>query len=684
MIHPNLIHPKSILVVGGSNNIQKPGGKLVYNLINGQFDGQIAVVNPKEDHVQGVKSYRSMELAPAFDLVFLSIPAKFCLETIEFFVKKRDCKAFVVISAGFGEVTAEGKEIEEKMKKVVDEAGGSLIGPNCIGIINEHYVGVFTTPIPQLSSQGCTMISSSGSTAVFIIEKAVSVGLRFSQVFTVGNAAHTSVEDVLAHLDSLPNPTKNARIIMIYVENIANPTRFLRHAMSLIQKGCKIAAIKSGTTVAGSRAASSHTGAMISSDMAVRALFRKAGIVYCSSREELVTVASIFHYQQLAGPNIAVVTHAGGTAVLLTDALEQGGLTVPEIPEEIGQELVAYLDHGSSVKNPIDFLATGTAEQLGIILDFVEHKMDFIDGIVVVFGSPGLFNVKNVYQVLNVKMDVCKKPIYPVLPSLINAQKEISYFTSTGKINFPDEVELGIALAQIYQTVLPEGPVDPIVIDDVQIRAILSHAKNGYLSTKMVSELLKAAGLPFVKERQARTIDDLRRYVHEIGFPLVMKVVGPLHKTDIGGVILGIRNLKEAEVSMMSLMNIENAKGVLIQPVLTGIELFIGAKKEGQFGHLVLFGLGGILVELFKDIQAVLSPCRKNVILRQLKKLKGYQLLEGYRGRDGINIDYFIDYIQRVGALVAVAPEIVELDINPLIGKKDNIRIVDARIRIEK
>ncbi len=683
MIHSDIISPKSILVVGGSNNIHKPGGKLIYNLIQGDFQGELAVVNPKEDKVQGLKCYKSIELVPKFDLVFLAIPAKFCLPTIKYLIKEHGVKAFIIISAGFGEVTPEGKVIEQEMAQLVQNSGGTLIGPNCIGIINKHYHGVFTTPIPNLSKEGCVLISSSGSTAVFIMEKAVSVGLRFSSIFTVGNAAQTSVEDVLAYLDADFDAQTSSRIIMIYVEDIHAPQKFLKHAQSLISKGCQIAAIKAGATEAGSRAASSHTGAMASSDMVVRALFRKAGIVYCSSRDELITVASIFNYRPLLGPNIAVITHAGGTAVLLTDALEKGGLTVPHIPDEIGQELSTYLDAGSSVKNPIDFLATGTADQLGIIIDYVEHKMKFIHGMVVVFGSPGLFNVKNVYQVLNVKMDVCKKPIFPVLPSVINAHQEIDYFTSTGKINFPDEVGLGTALAQVYQRSRPHlADWELPKINKSEVRKIIDNSTKGFLSVGVVAQLLKAIGIAQVTEIQVDSIILAKKEAARIGFPVVMKVVGPVHKTDVEGVFVDVKNEDEVQANYNSLMKIKGAKSVLIQPMLSGLELFIGATKEEQYGHLILFGLGGIFVEIFQDVKAVLSPCRKEEILRQLGKLKGFKLLKGYRRKPGVNINLFVEYILRVIALVEAAPEIEELDINPLFALGEEIKAVDVRIKI--
>ncbi|MCF6318609.1 MAG: CoA-binding protein, partial [Proteobacteria bacterium] len=424
MINSQLINPNSIVVVGASNDLRKAGGKMLHNLLSGNFDGPLLAVNKREETIQGIQSYKNIKDLPDVDLAILSIPAQFCPETIEELAKNHNTKAFIVISAGFSELNEAGEILEQRMIDVANKYQAALSGPNCIGIINQNYHGVFTTPIPQLDSKnGCDFISSSGATAVFLMEAGMQVGLRFSSVYSVGNGKQICVEDYLEYLDEIYDPNTSAQTILMYLENISKPQKLLKHATSLIAKGCRIAAIKSGTTQAGSRAASSHTGAMATSDMATRALFRKAGVVYCSSRDELISVASVFSYKKLVGKNIAVITHAGGSAVMLTDALEKGGLQVPLIEGELADELLDYLYTGSSVSNPIDFLATGTAEQLGIIIDFCEHKFDFIDAMVVVFGSPGLFDVENVYKVLNVKMDVCKKPIFPVLPSLVNAQK---------------------------------------------------------------------------------------------------------------------------------------------------------------------------------------------------------------------------------------------------------------------
>ncbi len=685
MINQELINPESIVVVGGSNNLKKPGGKVVKNLVDGEFSGQLSVINPKENNVQDVQTFQSVAELDNTDLAIIAVAAKYCLPIIKELIETKNTKSFIMITAGFGEVNEEGRELELKIKEEIDKVSGCLIGPNCIGVLNLNYRGVFTTPIPKLHKDGCDLVSSSGATAVFIMEAGIPLGLKFRNVFSVGNAIQTSVEDVLEYFDETYEEGESSKIKLLYIENINDPQKFLKHASSLVNKGCKIAAIKSGSTEAGSRAASSHTGAIASSDMAVRALFRKAGVVYCSSREELITVASIFNYKELKGKNVAVITHAGGSAVMLTDALSKGGLEVPPIEGKEADELLSYLYSGSSVSNPIDFLATGTAEQLGIIIDYCEHKFDFIDAMVVVFGSPGLFDVENVYKVLSVKLDICKKPILPVLPSVINAEKEIEYFLSKGHVNFPDEVVLGNALAEVYNTTKPLNAVtEEVDLDREKIRAVIEEAEDGYLEGNQLNEIFDAAGIPRVADKVVENEQEAVTTANQLGYPVVMKVVGPVHKSDVGGVILNVKSDEVVVANFHQLMKIDGATGVLIQAMTKGVELFIGGVHEQSFGHAVYVGLGGIFIEVLKDVQSGLVPLNRKEVQYLLHQLKGYPLIKGVRGKEGVNEEIYTDVILRVSALLETAPEIVEMDINPLMGSMDSVVAVDARIRIEK
>lgn len=685
MLHKKIINPKSIVIVGASNNIHTPGGRVLKNLLDQNFKGNLTAVNPKETNVQGVQCFQNINDIPSADVAIIAIAAKFTLDTVKVLAKQKNTKGFIIFSAGFSEKDEDGKLLEQKIVKEINNVGGTLLGPNNIGIINQHYAGVFTTPIPKLSSSGVDFISGSGATAVFIMEAAHATGLTFSSVYSVGNSAQIGVEEVLEHLDlSFDNKT-SSKVKLLYIENINNPQKLLKHSSSLIKKGCKIAAIKAGSSDAGSRAASSHTGALASSDVAVNALFKKAGIIRCFGRNELIMVASIFMQPPLKGKNIAIITHAGGPAVMLTDALSKNGLKVPELKGPLCDELLTKLYHGSSVSNPIDFLATGNAEQLGIIIDYCEQKFTNIDAMAVIYGSPGLFDVYDVYDVLHKKMQKCKKPIFPILPSVVNVKDEIKQFIDKGNICFPDEVLFGKALGKIYSQNTVSGTEKPLIkIDENGIRHIINEAASGYLPPEKVKKLLLAANIPLVDEAVCHNFNQCNNFAEKVGFPVVMKVVGPIHKSDVGGIILNINSKDELQDAFNKIMQINQAEAVLIQPMRKGIELFIGAKKEATFGNLIMCGLGGIYIEVLKDFNTSLAPVQKIEALEMIRNLKSYKIIQGVRNQKGVDEELFADIIVKISNLVRIAPEIEELDLNPLLGTEDEIIAVDARIKISK
>ena len=685
MINQQLLNPNSITVIGGSDDIHKPGGKVLYNIIKGNFQGKLYVSNPKQDEVQGIKSYRDLNDLPETELAILAIPAKFCIDAVDILANKKNTKAFIILSAGFSETDEEGAKIEHKIVEIIENVNGVLIGPNGVGVLTPNYHGVFTSPVPKLDPQGVDFISGSGATAVFITELGIPAGLRFASLYSVGNSAQTGVEEVLEYMDLTYEEDKSPKVKLLYLEQINKPQKLLKHASSLIRKGCKIAAIKAGSSSAGSRAASSHTGALASSDVAVDALFRKAGIVRCYGRQELITVASIFMNKELQGKNIAIITHAGGPAVMLTDALEKGGLNIPKIENRKAGELLEKLFPGSSVANPIDFLATGTAEQLSDIIDYCDNKFDEIDAMAVIFGTPGLSKVFDAYDVIDKKMKTCKKPIYPVLPSLNEARDEITDFISRDRVFFPEEVLLGNAMSKVYFT--PKPQIENIGLPEVDkdtIRNIIDHSENGYLSPEKVQKLLDAAGINRAKEVVVNNENVAVNEAETLGYPLVMKVVGPVHKSDVGGVVLNVKNAEQVKTEFNRMIKIKDTTGILIQPMLSGTELFAGAKYEDKFGHLVLAGMGGIFIEVLKDVSSVLSPVSKSEAENMIKSLKSYKLIEGTRGQAGINQEKFVDTIVRLSALLEAAPEIIEMDLNPLLGTPKDVIAVDARIRIEK
>ena len=598
MITTQLLRPESIVVVGASNNVHKPGGAILKNLINGGYQGELRAVNPKEKEVQGVPAFADVNDLPDTDLAVLAVPASMCPDMVETLASKKQTRAFIILSAGFGEETHEGALLEERILETVNKYGASLIGPNCIGLMNTWHHSVFSQPIPNLNSKGVDLISSSGATAVFILESAVTKGLQFNSVWSVGNAKQIGVEDVLQFMDENFDPEKDSHLKLLYIESIQNPDRLLFHASSLIRKGCKIAAIKAGSSESGSRAASSHTGAIASSDSAVEALFRKAGIVRCFSREELTTVGCVFTLPELKGKNFAIITHAGGPGVMLTDALSKGGLNVPKLEGEVAEELKAQLFPGAAVGNPIDILATGTPEHLRLCIDYCEEKLDNIDAMMAIFGTPGLVTM------------------------------------------FVPEIELfGVDVPRIRR-----------IIDSIP--------EDGYIAPNYVQALLHAAGIPLVDEFVSDNKEEIVAFARRCGFPVVAKVVGPVHKSDVGGVVLNIKSEQHLALEFDRMMQIPDARAIMVQPMLKGTELFVGAKYEEKFGHVVLCGLGGIFVEVLKDVSSGLAPLSYEEAYSMIHSLRAYKIIQGTRGQKGVNEDKFAEIIVRLSTLLRFATEI--------------------------
>ena len=349
-------------------------------------------------------------------------------------------------------------------------------------------------------------------------------------------------------------------------------------------------------------------------------------------------------------------------------------------------ELKEKLFPGSAVSNPIDFLATGTPEQLGIVIDYCENKFEEIDAIAVIYGTPGLTQLYEAYDVLDQKIKECKKPIFPVLPSLHTAGPEVEAFLKRGHVNFSDEVTLATALSQIMRTPQPAPPeVQLYGIDIPRLNKIIFGLDaNGYVQPQTVRDILECAGIPLVPELVSTSKEELTAFANRVGYPVVAKVVGPIHKSDVGGVALNIRTPEHLALEFDRMMQIKDATGVMVQKMLKGTELFIGAKYEERFGHVVLCGLGGIFVEVLKDVSSGLAPLTYGEAFSMIHSLRGYKILKGTRGQKGINEQKYADIIVRLSTLLRFATEIKEIDLNPLLADENGVVAVDARILVEK
>lgn len=677
MLNQQLINPRSILVAGGSNNLEKPGGNVLHNIIKNGYQGELCVLNPHQAVVQGLQACQTADGLPqVIDLAVIAIAAADCPSLIAQLANQHHTKAFIVVSAGFSELNEHGAQLEQEMKAIVDSVDGCLIGPNCIGVITPCHSSVFTTPTPKPMPGGVDMITASGAMAVFTMEAGLEKGVRFNHIFSVGNGIQTSVEDVLAYMDENFS-AQSSRIITLYFESIRHPQLLLKHALSLHQKGCTIAAIKAGTSTDGSRAAASHTGALAVNDEFIDALFRKAGIIRCYSREQLINVAAILTHKQIKGQQVAIITHAGGPAVLLTDTLSKAGIKVPPMPSDVAADLLPQLNAGSSAGNPIDLLATGTAAQLALAIDCCENRFDAIGAIVVIFGSAGLFNVAEVYDTLARKQKSCTKPIFAVLPSVMNAKTEMETFINQGNICFTDEVIFGEALSAVIN--------QPIACQTSTTHAIstnyITSQQAEFLTPDNVNELLDQYKISRAKEFCINTIYELEHIAGCLTFPVVAKASGLIHKTESGGVITHINSFGQLTSAFNQLMAIDGCTAIIIQPQISGFELYIGAKREPGYPPLMVFGAGGIHLEMFKDVVSVLTPVSTPEVLDHLKKLKCFTVFKGFRGMAPVNANQFADIIVSVAEMMLHESSIIEMDLNPLIASDKTIISVDARIK---
>jgi acetyltransferase len=444
--------------------------------------------------------------------------------------------------------------------------------------------------------------------------------------------------------------------------------------------------IKSGATAAGERAAASHTGAMAASDTAVEALFEKAGILRVESRADMINAACVLAIAKgpLKGNRVCVVTDAGGPGVMMSDELNRRGMELPLLKAKTRDLLGEILPAESSTANPIDALPSRTAEQIKAITQVLgDHERDAIDAIAILLGDSGMSDNTRIYQAISEAMDHCPIPVFPMFSSVFSSTAIIDEFVSHEKVFFPDEVPLAKALANVAHLRKPERELS--VLDGYSKAAVgkVLEGQSGALPPEVVSAVLQAAGFKLPRQIEVFKRDDLSSSCARVGFPLVMKVIGPLHKTDVGGVKLGIGNDEEALQAWHEMLKIDNAQGVLIQPMIGGTEVILGAVREGDYGHLEMFGLGGIYAEVLKDVQFSLAPLSKNESLRMIRGIRSYAILEGIRGESGMDIDLLADNVQRLSCLVHDFPRIKEIDLNPIKGMGIDLYAVDARIIID-
>ena len=693
-----LFYPHSIAVIGASRNRSSIGGRLINNIINADFQGPVYPVNPKTAVVRSIPTFSSVKDIPGnVDLAFIVVPSHLVLDVVHECAEK-GVKGIVVISAGFSEVGNAGADAEQELLKITRDAGMRMVGPNCMGLLNTdpaiNLDGQFGPIMPPRGN--VAMLSQSGALGLAIIDYATELGIGISTFVSVGNKTDVSSNDLLLYWEEDPNTD----VILLYLESFGNPRRFARIARRIGVKK-PIVAVKSGRTAAGAKAASSHTGSLASLDTAVDALFEQAGVIRVDTLEELFNVASLLSSQPLPdGRRVGIVTNAGGPAILAVDALESEGLEVPALSDALQSELRSFLAEDASVANPVDMIAAaGPGEYKRTIKTLLAS--DEIDALIVVHIPTSDLDVAATATAIRESAEESDHG-KTFLSVYMNAAGTPSELASTEakfpSFPFPERAVMALRKAVEYAEWRKapagvEAHFDDVDRDGARLaldRALVGvDAEGEWLDPDTVDEILVAYGLSIPKTRVVNSVDEATSFAAEIDCPVVLKVISPsaVHKSDVGGVVLDVTGDDEVAAAYEQVMNaVPDPEGVLVQEFVEGgHEILIGMVEDPNFGPLIVFGLGGVFVELIGDVAFRIHPLTEVDVREMIADVKSARLLEGYRGGEPGDIDAVVDALLRVSALVEDLPEVFEMDLNPVkVGKPGSgVRVVDARIRVK-
>ena len=693
-----LFTPRAIAVIGASHKEGKVGHSLMKNLIDGGFAGPIYPVNPKSDEILGLKCYKDVAALPdGVDLAVIAIPAKAVPQTVEECGRK-GIGAAIVISAGFKEVGEEGKGLEQRLYNAAMVSGVRVLGPNCLGLLNtrNRMNATFATGYPEVGD--IAVISQSGAICVAMLDWAVHHHIGFSKLISIGNKVDID-EEVL--IDTLGDDDDTG-VIVGYLESIQNGPHFMRCA-SRVTKRKPVILIKAGNTVAGAAAASSHTGSMAGAKMAYECAFQSSGVLQAPSLEALFDYAIAFSYQPLPkGRRVAVVTNAGGCGIMAADAIENAGLDFAKLSEATKDKLRSFLPTAANVNNPVDILGDAIAPTYSKALEAVLAD-EGVDAAVVLLTPQEMIDAAEAARVV---VSTAEKFDKPVMASFVGADRvaegiEILQKNRIPHYATPERAVEAVEVMAEYATwkVRPGRIIKRFAVNTTKVDRVISLSrKRGHLNIpeQESKAILQAYGFTVPQSAFAMNAEDAVVVASNIGYPAVMKIVSPdiIHKSDAGGVKVGISGpggILDAYELMMS--RIRKARpearlqGVLVQEMVTeGREIVIGMARDPQFGPMLMFGMGGIYVEVLKDVSFQLAPITSEEAMRMLMGTKTYNLLKGVRGEKSADIQLVAECIQRISQLAMDFPMIVEMDINPLKVSSEKARAVavDARIRISE
>jgi acetate---CoA ligase (ADP-forming) len=673
--------PKSVAVIGASTNPEKLGHSVVKNLVDGGYSGKGKVfpINPGSGEILGFTSYPSvMDVPEPIDLAVIVIPYPYVPAALQQCGEK-GIPAAIVISAGFREAGMEGLERERELIQIATDYNIRLIGPNCLGVIDTY------TPLNASFAAGTppsgpmAFMSQSGALGTAVLDIALAGRLGLSKFVSLGNKADVNEIDLLeAWADD-----KNTKAILIYSEGMRNGQEFIEAARKVTSQK-PVIAIKSGVTQSGSRAVSSHTGSLAGSEQAYQAAFRQAGILRADSMEALFDMALAISYQPaLPGDRIAIITNAGGPGILATDALERAGMTIARFENETIQSLEQYLPDAASAADPVDVLGDAHADRYQFALKTVADDPN-VDGLLVVLTPQAMTEIDETARAIGEITRQIEKPVLTCFMGEARVESGIAILNQYGVPNYPFPERAARAFRAMTDERENRRRPDPeymhFEVDKVAARQVFERV----LSENRVSigdfearAILEAYGMKIPRSEVAKTPDDAIQIANAIGYPVVLKIASPdiLHKTDVGGVKVGLDNAEDVRdafelMTYRAQRYVPEARllGCLVQAMVPagGLEVLVGMNRDPQFGPLVTFGLGGIYVETLKDVTFRIAPFSTQEAHEMLAEIRAHALLDGVRGKPAVDKEAIVDTLLRIGQLVQDFPEIAELDINPL------------------
>jgi acetyl coenzyme A synthetase (ADP forming)-like protein len=695
--------PRTVAVIGASREAGTVGHELFQNVLRGGFKGTVYPVNKKARSIAGVRAYASvLDIPDEIDLAIVAVPAEAVIEVAEDCAHK-GARGVVVISAGFRETDSAGAEREQLLLHKMRAYGIRMVGPNCMGVLNADpavsFNGTFSPVFTPSGKVG--LLSQSGALGLALLDYARDLNIGLSTFISVGNKADVSGNDLIQYWERDPSTD----VILLYLESFGNPRKFGRLARRVSAQK-PIVAVKSGRTSAGSRAALSHTGALASVDVAVDALFRQSGVIRTDTLEELFDVAALLAHQPLPeGRRVAILTNAGGPGILAADACEANGLNVVELSAETQELLRQRLPPAAGVRNPVDMIASATPEQYAECFAVLLADQA-VDAVIVIYIPPLAVQSDEVAAGIRevARSFEGQKTILACFMSARGAPRELTYGKSAlPSYAFPESAARALARAADYAAwrKRPQGAVPMFRVDREAAQQVIwqtlerSGAAEAWLNPEEWQSVLGAYGIrcaPLSFASSARSAADAAR---ELGFPVAVKLASPTitHKSDIGGVILGVssgqavqRAYRQIHERVRKLDRLNEVEGAIVQKMISGgVEVLVGVTQDPSFGPLVMFGLGGTMVELMKDVQIRLQPLTDIDAREMVRSIKGYPLLEGWRGSAAGDVAAAEELILRVSQIVEELPEIVEMDLNPvkLLRPGEGAVVVDCRIFVK-